>query len=202
MCMMTSVWEGLQTFQKNVKAVLVEGLPRFNIPTSHHHWKKPTMQSKAKQIKQSSTALPPTSTHKKTPQKTLLLWPLWHSSNLFISNKAPNAVLCPVLATAVEKTYEPVVVNAEYGNENYDSLFIAKKVYSWKQFFEDYCSCKIRKLFFIHIPWTTKRRQNWQVIIDIIMMSNKLDISKSLLLEFFWKYWEPYFENYLGIIVL
>lgn len=32
-------------------------------------------------------------------------------------------------------------------------------------------------------------------------MSNKLDISKSLLLEFFWKYWEPSFENHIGIMI-
>lgn len=74
-------------------------------------------------------------------------------------------------------------------------------MYSWKQFFEDYCSCKIRKLFLIQIPWTIKRRKNWQVIINIIVMSNKLDISKSLLLEFFWKYWEPSFENHIGIMI-
>lgn len=194
--MLAEGWPGLNTVMKLKKN-------STNIPPPLK--KTPTKQSKAKQRQakpsQAKQHSPPPPPHPKIKTfKRLLLRSLWHSSHLFSSNKALNAVvLCPVLATAVGKTYEPVVDNAEYNNENDDFLFIAKKGYSWKQFFEDYCSCKIRKLFFIQIPWTIKRRKYWQVIIDIIIMSNKLDISKSLLLEFFWKYWEPSFENHLGI---
>lgn len=128
MCVMSLVWEGLQTFQKNMRIVLVEGCSGFNtvmklkkiIPTNI-----PPPLKKPSKAKQHSAPHTP-----KNLQKNLLLRPLEHSSHLFSSNKALNAVLCSVLATAVEKTYEPVVVNAEYSNENYDNLFIAKKVYS------------------------------------------------------------------------
>lgn len=127
----------------------------------------------------------------------MLLRLLWHS-HLFSSDKALNVILCPVLATAVEK----------HMNQTMQSTAIKimitcsqlRKCIAESSFLKTTAAAKKRKLFFIQISWTIKRRNKWQVIIDIIIMSNKLDISKSLLFEIFWKYREPSFENYLGII--
>lgn len=85
--------------------------------------------NKAKQNKTKQNNTPPMYTLKNPLKDFASKTPLAFFS-FFSSNKALSVILCLVLATVVEKTYEPVVENAEYSNENYDNLFIAEKVYS------------------------------------------------------------------------